>query len=225
MKDIHQALKEDYSEHMNSLKFSDKRKLYKLYEEPKHTPMLKKVVAFQIVAATLIVSCAVTGAATVGRSMRDIIADKAKDSGFTKEQINEMADRLENYNIDPNSIEKSENSFSLSMNKYGQTIGSLESGAELCAVETKTEDGEDIIGYCYFDDLMELNGISMNGELKNTISNWIYVYDIDGIQVLGKFVDGGFKTNEQLENSNIICKEAEEYEALSQSRIDKNLSK
>ena len=236
MKNLNQALKEDYSEKMNSLKFSDKRKLYNLYEEPKHTPVLRKVVALNVALACLILAFSVSATAVGFTTLNEVVANKTKDLNITDEKRDEMASRLESWGIVADAPEN-QTDFDIETNEYGDTLGSLEIGTDLIAVAGETLDGEEVVGYCYTDDFMEASGLFVTDseqheqDVKNgKVRNWIYVYDVDGITVIGKMVNLEFKTNEQLEapDSNIVIIDGEdvkEYEAMAQERIEEKTAK
>lgn len=237
MKDLDQILKEDYSKKMNSLKFSNRAKLYKLYDKPEHTPVLKKIVVMNVTLACFILICGVTVTATATPTLKELIYEKTRDSAIVDEERDKMTSRLENWNYKTSSDNYSDKNGHLHVegNECSETIGTFELGVDMIGVASKTEDGEFITGYCYSDELMEVNGsyshlnsndnqYHKNGQERN----WIYVYDSDGINVLGKLVEGEFKTNEQLKDSdsNIIVidgDDIDEYEAKCQSRISQRL--
>lgn len=227
MKDLNQVLRDDYSDKMSSLKFSDKSKLYKLYEEPKHTPVLKKTVAINVAMACVILACGVTATAA-SASFKDWVDNKTADMDITEEKRDEIAERIEAHDSHIEDIAGT--NYELNVNRYGETYGTYFYAAELISVVSIDKNGEIAgEGYCYWDDYTD-SSISLGSTVQDTQNrNWIYVYDADGTTVLGKFVGGEYRTNEQLEDPDydvtiIDGSDVDEYEALCQSRINEKLA-
>lgn len=251
MKNLNQILANDYSKHMDSLTFGDTSRLYNLYEKPVHTPVIRKIVAMNI-ALVAVIAAFGTSAAAVGMTVRDVVNAKTQNLSITDEKRDEMASRMEEWNIEPEQF-AGEN-FEVGANENGDTYGFLFDGVDLVAVAAVPADGKIVQGYVYREDFEQLNGYNSesspealeakakaieNGEVRN----WIYVYDTDGVTVLGKYVsrmgkDGdeynepaltetgyrdGFLTNEELENENLAGyffdgTDIDDYEALAESR-------
>ncbi len=202
MKTIEQALKNEYREALSKCKFSDKRRLYKLYEAPKRTTVSRKIIISYAVLAAAIMLLLLTGAAAA-YTLYDAV--------------------LEEWNTTPE--EFTTGSFPIEVNKYGETIGNMFDGVDLYKVG-RHDSTIDMTGYVYWVDFNNLVERS-NPNNENTLRNWVYVYNIDGDEIIGVFVEGGehgFITNEELESPDIAARlrngdDAEEYIKMAEERL------
>lgn len=228
MNKLDKLLSEDYFNQMNSLKFSDKSKLYNLYEQPRHSKAFKKIFAANAIAVCLIFACGAIATKAADFSLRDVIKNSKFSTQINEEKIDEMESRLEDMGFDECSPQYDESDL-LDINKNSDTIGNIFLGTDMMKI-VLYDNGQSITGYCYTDDFSETNGFfSYNGSdyqgnfRSSSIRNWIYIYDKDGKTVIGKMIDNEFFTNEQLESSDfdhdiIDGDDIEEYEALCESR-------
>ena len=222
MKTIEQALKNEYREALSKCKFSDKRRLYKLYEAPKRTTVSRKIIISYAVLAAAIMLLLLTGAAAA-YTLYDAVAFRTKDLDMTDEKREEMVEHLEEWNTTPE--EFTTGSFPIEVNKYGETIGNMFDGVDLYKVG-RHDSTIDMTGYVYWVDFNNLVERS-NPNNENTLRNWVYVYNIDGDEIIGVFVEGGehgFITNEELESPDIAARlrngdDAEEYIKMAEERL------
>ena len=197
MKNIETVLENEYRTALLTCGFSDKRKLYKLYESPKHTSVSRKIIISYAVLIAAILILALTGAAAA-YTLRDAVDFRTKDLGITDEKRDEMAENLEEWGMTPEEVVSGKSE--IGVNENGDTYGYAFDGVDLISVGGHDSTG-DVTGYVYRDDFDFLNmDISNNvsdiegivQEQKDRedgkVRNWIYVYDSDGYTVLGKYI-------------------------------------
>ena len=198
MKNIENTLTSEYREAVSALKFPDKRKLYKLYTTPTHTPVLRRVaVLYAAVTAAIILILALTGAAAF--TLYDAVFARTQDIDITDEKREEMAERLEEWNTTPEEFANGQ--YEIGVNENGDTYGHFFDAVDLISVVSSNASGN-ITGYVYRDDFAFINmGVEENAKsiediLKNQqdrddgkVRNWIYVYDSDGYTVIGKYIE------------------------------------
>lgn len=197
MKDIEKALKCEYCDALSEYKFSDKRKLYKLYTTAEHTPVIRKIAISYAVLIAVMLIFAITAAAAVF-TLYDAVAARTKDLDITDEKREEMVENLETWGTTPEEFASTQ--YDIGVNENGDTYGYLFDGVDLIAVGGYGSDS-DVTGYVYNDDFAFINmdvtegAKSIEDILKNQqdrddgkVRNWIYVYDSDGYTVIGKYI-------------------------------------
>ncbi len=198
MKNMENTLTSEYREAVSALKFPDKRKLYKLYATPKHTPVLRRVaVLYAVVTAAIIIILALTGAAAF--TLYDAVFARTRDIDITDEKREEMVETLQEWNATPEEFANGQ--YEIGVNENGDTYGHFFDAVDLISVVSSNASGN-ITGYVYRDDFAFINmGVEENAKsiediLKNQqdrddgkVRNWIYVYDSDGYTVIGKYIE------------------------------------
>lgn len=201
MKNTEELLREEYIKKLESFKFSNKSKLYNLYEEPKHTPVLGKIVLYQTTIMILFLMLAISATA-VGLTLHELVAQRTDGLNITDEKRDEMVKNLEEWGITPEDF--SSNLMEIKSNKYGETYGNAFDGVNLIAVITNY-DGKEVTGYIYRDDYDKLSNVDSimtqatqedidervdfeKARQEGKVRNWIYVYDSDGVNIIGKYI-------------------------------------
>ena len=221
MKNIEMLLENEYRTAVLTYGFSDRRKLYKLYEAPKHTSVSRKIIISYAVLIAAIIILALTGAAAA-YTLRDAVDFRTKDLDITDEKRDEIAENLEEWNTTPE--EFATGSRNIDVNKYGETIGNMFDGVDLFTVNGHDSAG-DFTGYVYWEDFEYLQ-VNTTPKNDGTIRNWVYVYNIDGDEIIGKMINHiGFLTNEQLESPDTAAKlrdgdDGEEYTKMAEERLE-----
>lgn len=226
MRDLSNELKETYSNKIARLEYGGKAELYELYEEPKHTGAVKRIVCFYVVLAALICAFAIGAGATCSE-LAKIIFDKTQNTPLTDEEKQEIVSRLDDMHMPTNGLEDLPD---LQTNENGDVYGAWELSAELVAVRGT----ENTVGYCYNDDMAAIDGTNLQVPVQSYIEakengtwrNWVYAYEADGKTVIGKFVygdNGGFYTNEELQDETVQAvlingEDIEEYEKTARNR-------
>lgn len=201
MKNTEELLREEYIKKLESFKFSNKSKLYNLYKEPKHTPVLGKIVLYQTTIMILFLMLAISATA-VGLTLHELVAQRTDGLNITDEKRDEMVKNLEEWGITPEDF--SSNLMEIKSNKYGETYGNAFDGVDLIAVITNY-DGKEVTGYIYRDDYDKLSNVDSimtqatqedidervdfeKARQEGKVRNWIYVYDSDGVNIIGKYI-------------------------------------
>lgn len=223
MTELDEKIIESYRKTASLMTFENKQRLCALYEKPTHTRVNRTLTTLNVIFAAIAV-CAVLMGAAAGVTARDYINAKTSGLSISDETRNRMERLLEMWHIEPYNDTVS---VPINANSFGETYGTLLDGVDLIAVGGSVN-GERICGYVYRTDygyidesvlLDEENNNSYStlsdvvsmSEMRNrgVFRNWVYVYDVEGIEVLGKFAitsdpnAGGFKTNEQLEDPDV----------------------
>ncbi len=239
MKDIEKLLRDTQAQQLGKLGFGDKQRLYDLYGAADRTATRSLTRTFYIIAAAAAVTAVMLSvSANAGNtSLRELVKAKTDDLPITDDKRAEMAERIAAWEITPEEFES--HSFEIGANSYGETYGSLFDGVDLIAVGGCDND-EDITGYVYLSDYSCMLFNSVCADFGITTSNrehylhdleWVYVYDCEGTQILGKYMNSGFKTNAQLEQpdtkAQFTCGNADsvaKYEAIAESRTEDKLA-
>lgn len=247
--DLEKLLSENYCDTFESLETTDKERFYQLYKEPKKSPAAKRKVYLRVALAMLLVAAIGTiGAGAADMTIREKLAARAEKDNvhFTQEELDEVANTISSTGAFPNGREFPE----IGENENGQKYGDIQYKLDLFPIGGTDLNGNYIEGYCYsddfwsntypdsekYDDVLVWVVDRDNGKVRN----WIYVFDEDGITILGKSVTAlqkdrdeliekdihtQFITNEQLETG-LYDKyiydgyDADEYEAMVQERIE-----
>ena len=197
MKNIEMLLENEYRTAVLTYGFSDRRKLYKLYEAPKHTSVSRKIIISYAVLIAAIIILALTGAAAA-YTLRDAVDFRTKDLDITDEKRDEMAENLEKWGMTPEEVVSGKSE--IGVNENGDTYGYAFDGVDLIAVGGHDSTG-DVTGYVFREDFDFLNNdvsgnpVDIEAVLQEQrdredgkVRNWIYVYDSDGYTVLGKYI-------------------------------------
>ena len=197
MTSIEQTLKNEYREALSKCKFSDKRRLYKLYEAPKRTTVSRKIIISYAVLAAAIMLLLLTGAAAA-YTLYDAVAFRTKDLDMTDEKREEMVENLEEWGMTAEDVMSRD--YEIGVNENGDTYGHAFDGVDLIAVAGHESEGNPT-GYVYREDFLYIQldpaegATSIEEILQNQqdrengkVRNWIYVYDSDGYTVIGKYI-------------------------------------
>lgn len=197
MTSIEQTLKNEYREALSKCKFSDKRKLYKLYEAPKRTTVSRKIIISYAVLAAAIMLLLLTGAAAA-YTLYDAVLYRTKGIDITDEKREEMVENLEEWGMTAEDVMSRD--YEIGVNENGDTYGHAFDGVDLIAVAGHESQGNPT-GYVYREDFLYIQldpaegATSIEEILQNQediqngkVRNWIYVYDSDGYTVIGKYV-------------------------------------
>ena len=240
--DIETLLSVDYCNALDSVIAIDKNLLHKrINMNQKHSKTGVRIMRYRIAVTIAIIALIISG--TIGAAagvimLREKIMLKADNSGvtFTDKELDEVTSNLLQH---PSYYNSDYPLPFMAENENGQKYGSIEYGLELMIVGGVDNNGKEIQGLCYtldfwnltlpdfekYADVQSWNNAKCNGEIRN----WIYVFDKDGENVIGKYIDYnivdedcdsvpiGFVTNEMLltgEYDNYIHNgdDAEEYD-------------
>lgn len=234
--DLEKLLSENYCDTFESLETTDKERFYQLYKEPKKSLASKRKVYLRVALAMLLVASVAIGTVAARASdmtMRDMLAARAEKDNvhLTDEKLDELASRMTITGAydpdDPNGHGLSE----MGDNDNGQKYGDIKYDFDLFTVSGVDSNGNDIVGYCYtdefkymtgdvtsdwcmvwdfYDDVVEWQNDRDSGKLRN----WVYVFEENGVRIIGKWIQSlekdyeelnekgirtGFVTNEELE--------------------------
>ena len=226
MKDIEQALTQEYSNASEQLMFSDKSKLRRLYKQPEHSKIGQKIVlktTAVIAAAAILLTGSTALALTHTEQLADIRSFMTQHLGrlnVSNDKVDEMAERYEYIRTDSDTLSGILDSSEV--NSFGEIINDGDCVIYCDLFRVYSEAPCCPIGYVYRYDLGILENIWLTPEEQNFLTsthdpyyknmiypnpdgyrrNWIYVYDKEGIEVIGKCdVYHHFCTNKQLEDS------------------------
>ncbi len=241
MKNCDKLLEHDYPEKLSTLKFSNKQRLYDLYDAPERASSAHNVLVTRAAAAALVLAFGVTAVAS-GSAVYNSLSDRT--AVLEGEEATQAAADEQTDDYDPEAIEEEfivldetddaveiipDLSNSYKENKYGEIYGPYYPGNDVDLVGVSFVDyasGNDSgeVGYCYLLDFIEVgddsepvecvdeNGNTVTGyrERETPLNrNWIYIYNEDGDEILGKWFlnEGGFngKSNAALENPEIAA--------------------
>lgn len=205
MKDIEKMLAENYAKKADTFVYEDKDRLIELYDKPLSGRVKKAVVTMRIVVAAALAAAVMTGAAA-SLSIRELVAIQTADANITDDKRSNIADRLEHWNIEASRLES--DPIDISVNKYGETVGTLLDGGDLFAVSGV--DGDVVRAFVYIDDLGLISpGIGADSELSREWNerfpngvdrSWVYAFNEDADEIVGKYCNDGFKSWEQLKD-------------------------
>lgn len=216
MGDLDYELMENYSKIVASLKCERKDEIMKLFEESKHTSVGKRIICFYailiVLICVMIVGVGAIGAAAAGLDITGIVFEKTQNTNITDEERQDLADTLvSGYggDISDNTLADLEALPELQTNENGNTYGDIRLQADLVAVGGTDINGESVSGYYYQDDYNEISSLTwvtcpeeavqyMEDRDNGLIRNWVYIYDEDGVTILGKWA-GSLYTNDMLE--------------------------
>lgn len=197
MKNIDLMLKNSQSKMLDSVCYKDKKVLFVIYDELKHTSVGKRILAFRLIVTVFFICFILMGAAS-GFTLFDAVRSRTSDLDLTEDTINSMVENASQLGETPH--EYVNRDYNIGINNNGTTYGHIFDGVELVAVSGVKEDS-DLTGYVYSDDLQFLNcDITSNASSideilqrqkersDGLIRNWIYVYDSDGYTIIGKYI-------------------------------------
>lgn len=236
MKDLDYELQVNYFDAVDSLKCKRKGELMKLYNKTEHTRAKRKIIGFYAVLIVLMCILAVgagaIGATAAGFDIAELVYKKTENTTLDDQEKMEIATRLDSMYADGDgytsqTMEQLENLPDLQTNEYGLSYGAMQLAPDLFGVENDQN-----TAYCYTSDFQQASGLNITDPVEymqkkenGLWRNWIFAYESDGKTIVGKFLigDGGFYTNEQLENEEVQVKlidgeDINEYEEMAAER-------
>ena len=244
MKDIEKALETEYSDALGSVTYKNKSRLYSLYDErTRHSPTVGKIVvrrAVAIAACAALFLVTTTAFALTRRpnyidEVRSAVAQHLGIKGASEEKIDELTKFGEKFILNSDTLEEQlENT---EVNSYGEVIGSglMPLYCDLFIVKSYSNGGK-TNGYVYRYDygfldsnyftnqedayikhgsdqiISQLNNRAPDGYRRN----WVYVYDREGMEIIGKCTkERRFYKTEELQDPTIAkqFEESEYYQA------------
>lgn len=240
--DIENLLSTNYCNALDSMTDFEKSTMHeRLNMKKTHSKTGVRILRYRAVVFITTIFLLITG--TIGAAagiitLREKILLKAEKSGvtFTENELDEVTSNLSQH---PSYSNADAPLPFIAENENGQKYGSIEYGLDLMTIGGIDKSGKEIQGVCYssdfwdltlpnfekYTDVQEWNDAKNKGEIRN----WIYVFDKDGVTIIGKYIDSniideegssvpiGFVTNEMLltgEYDNLLYNgyDAEEYE-------------
>lgn len=211
--DLEKLLRENYCDTFDSLKPVDKQSVYAVYEKKPKGKVRKRSFYLKVAIAIILLALLAVGTVTVTASnatFREKLAERAKKDNvnLTDSELDELSSRLTQRGL----LDENEILPKMGENENGQLYGSDLYGFELMAVSGRNDD----IGYCYIDEFEYMIGdpdyifevyndaVDWQNDRDNGLNrNWVYVFDSDGMKIIGKYIKSIKKDKEELEEKRI----------------------
>ena len=211
--DLEKLLRENYCDTFDSLKPVDKQSVYAVYEKKPNSKVRKRSFYLKVAIAIILLALLAVGTVTVTASnatFREKLAERAKKDNvnLTDSELDELSSRLTQRGL----LDENEILPQMGKNENGQLYGSDLYGFELMAVSGRNDD----IGYCYIDEFEYMIGdpdyifevyndaVDWQNDRDNGLNrNWVYVFDSDGMKIIGKYIKSIKKDKEELEEKRI----------------------
>ncbi len=243
--DIEKALTTEYPEAAGRLVFRNKNRLTDLYDKARPHRAPKRVAAIALAAAALITAGTTAAAFTnpnIRSALRELVGIQTRNTGISEQKAEEITDMYEYLHVSTDDIALMP--MDIEINKYGETLGGTRFETDLIAVANGTDA---VYVYRYDLGMLETSlllpeeraALRQNGLLTaltapdpqtNIKRNWVYAFDKDGTEIVGKYIFGptGFKSNKQLEDPKVNAAFSSSitysaYDDFVQNRIDYKL--